>query len=41
MAKEQRHYSIHKVPGAHLTWEHRLIIQKVWNNWGSFLCKNC
>lgn len=34
MAKEQRHYSIHKVPGAHLTWEHRLIIQKVWN-------KNC
>lgn len=32
MAKEQRYYSIHKAPGAHLTWEHRLIIQRVWNH---------
>lgn len=32
MAKEQRNYNIHKVPGAHLTWEQRLAIQRVWNH---------
>ena len=34
MPKEQRQYTIHKAPGAHLTRDHRTIIERAWN-------KNC